>query len=301
MTLQRQDIPEGFTPNIPAPKKPTRKPGVAFPRGACDCHAHVFGVPDLRRMLSNPHFLPHPCPLPDYIAMLQSIGVERAVLVQPSVYGTDNSLLSDALRSKTFELRGVAVVRPDISMQELEAMHAIGFRGIRINTASATPGLRLEDAALLAKRIEPLGWHLQFFVNFEALPEAEQVLANLPVNVVIDHFGLVKPQWGPESEPWRALMRLMRKTHCWVKLMGPYFISDDFPEHRDVDALARALVETAPDRVLWGTDWPHPSARAKMPHDADLADILARWIPDAATRARVLVDNPARLYGFGAG
>lgn len=228
---------------------------------------------------------------------LRTIGCERAVLVQPSVYGTDNSMIADAIKSGTFPLRGVAVVSEDIADRALEDLHAAGFRGIRINTASGTPGLKLEHAPRLAARIKPLGWHLQFYMNFH--PEFEAQLAKLPVNIVIDHFGRIPAAGGVGAPRFQALLRLLRRGHCWAKLMGPYFVSDTNPRYPDLVPFAQAMVKAAPERVVWGTDWPHPSAREKMPNDGDLADMLAEWVPDEAQRKRILVDNPQRLYGFG--
>lgn len=287
-----------FVPDIPPPVAATRSPHVQLPAGACDCHAHVFGPPEWARLLPDTHFRPNECPLPDYLRMLGVLGVQRAVLVQPSVYGTDHSLITQALRSGSFDLRAVAVVDPDIGPAELQAMHALGFRGIRVNTASATPGLGLQHVAALIERIRPLGWHLQFFVDLQRQPELADWLGDLDIPIVIDHFGRVPASGGLDSPAARALLKLLAKPHCWAKLMGPYFASDQFPAHRDVDALAQAMVALAPDRLLWGTDWPHPSARHQMPNDGDLADMFARWVPDAHTRQQILVTNPARLYGF---
>ena len=192
----------------------------------------------------------------------------------------------------------MAVVAADVTDKELERLHAIGYRGIRINTASGTPGLKLADAPRLAARIKPLGWHLQFFANLREMPELEDVLAGLPVNVVLDHFARIRTSEGLEAPAFKALLRLVRHEHCWAKLMGPYFISDAFPRYPDIVPFARAMVQAAPDRVVWGTDWPHPAGKEKMPDDGDLADMLLEWVPDEAQRKKMLVDNPQRLYGF---
>lgn len=285
--------------NIPGPVRDTRQPNIRFPPKACDCHAHIFGPQSRFKVLPTTHFVPPDCLLPDYLRMLRTIGCERAVLVQPSVYGTDNTAIAEALASGAFELRGVAVVSEDVSDRELEHLHAAGFRGIRINTASGTPGLKLEHAARLADRIKPLGWHLQFFVNFREMPQIEEQLARLAVTIVIDHFGRISTSEGLEAAPFQALLRLLRREHCWAKLMGPYFVSDAVPRYADLVPFAQAMVRTAPDRVVWGSDWPHPSARAKMPNDGELADLLLDWVPDEAQRNRMLVDNPQRLYAFG--
>jgi predicted TIM-barrel fold metal-dependent hydrolase len=188
-------------------------------------------------------------------------------------------------------------VSENVTDRELEDLHAAGFRGIRINVASGTPGLKLEHAPRLAQRIKPLGWHLQFYMNFH--PEHEAQLGALPVDIVIDHFGRIPAAEGVDSPRFQALLRLLRREHCWAKLMGPYFVSSAFPSYPDLLPLARAMVKIAPERVVWGTDWPHPSARDKMPNDGDLADLLAEWVPDEAQRKRILVGNPQRLYGFG--
>lgn len=285
-------------PDIPPPASHPHPPATAFPAGACDSHAHVFGPQQRYGLLPKTHFVPHETPLPAYLRMLRTLGCERGVLVQPSVYGTDNTLLSEALASRTFDLRGVAVVAADVTDHELEAMHALGYRGVRINTASATPGLRLDDAARLAERIRPLGWHLQFYVDLRMMPAMEAALASLQIDIVIDHFARIQVAEGTDAPPFKALLRLVARDNVWAKLMGPYFISDAVPHYPDVMPFARKLIEAAPDRVVWGSDWPHPSAREKMPDDGDLADMLGQWAPDATDRRRILVDNPTRLYGF---
>jgi 2-pyrone-4,6-dicarboxylate lactonase len=285
-------------PDIPAPMRAPHPPKIPFPAGACDCHAHIFGPQAQYPLLPQTHFVPHENPLADYVRMLRTLGCERGVLVQPSVYGTDNSLIAEALQSRTFDLRAVAVVAEDISDRDLESLHAAGFRGIRINTASATPGLKLTHAPKLAARIKPLGWHLQFFVNLRDMPQMEEELARLQVNIVIDHFARIATADGLAAPPYQALLRLLRRDNVWAKLMGPYFISDAAPHYPDIVPFARGMIEAAPDRVVWGSDWPHPSARGKMPDDGDLADMLHEWAPGAAQRKKILVDNPRRLYGF---
>jgi 2-pyrone-4,6-dicarboxylate lactonase len=282
------------TPDIPRPAADTRAPRVRFPARATDCHAHIFGPGT--KLLPRTHFVPPDCPLEDYVRMLRVLGCERAVLVQASVYGTDNHMIADAMRSGEFDLRGVAVVSPEVTDRELQALHDAGFRGIRVNTASATPGLTLADAPRIAERIRPMGWHLQFFVNLRAAPQIVDELARLPIDIVIDHFGRIATADGLGAPPFKALLDLLRRDNCWAKLMGPYFVSEQFPRYPDIAPFARAMIAAAPDRVLWGTDWPHPSARAKLPNDGDLADLLAEWAPEEPQRRKILVDNPQRLY-----
>lgn len=286
------------SPNIPEPIADTRTPKFRFPGKATDCHAHVFGPQARFPLLLETHFVPHECPLPAYVQMLRAIGCERAVLVQPSVYGTDNSAIEEALQSGEFELRGVAVVSELITDKEIERLHTLGFRGIRINTASGTPGLRLEHARHLADRIKELGWHLQFYANFRVSPQLEEELAMLPITIVIDHFGRIQTSEGLQAPAFQAVLRLLKRDNCYAKLIGPYFISGSSPKYPDIAPFARAMVETAPDRVVWGTDWPHASAREKMPNDGDLADLLLDWAPDEDQRYKILVENPERLYGF---
>ena len=284
-------------PTIPGADPQTRKPGIELPPRSCDCHAHVFGPQNRYPYVQNAGYIP-PDALPgDYVRMLQTIGCERGVLVQPSVYGTDNTAMIDALRSGVFSFRGVAVIDEDIGDGELEAMHKAGVRGVRINLASATPGLTLDQAPRLAARLKALGWHLQFYMNLKKTPDVEERLSKLAIDIVIDHFGHIGAADGLQAPAFQALLRLAGSERCWFKLIGPYRISKQPPLFADVIPFAQALLAAAPERCVWGTDWPHPNA-AFMPNDGDLADMLSEWIPDEALRKRVLVENPTRLYGF---
>jgi 2-pyrone-4,6-dicarboxylate lactonase len=291
-------MPELRPPTIPGPHPNTRKPKLQLPRGACDCHAHVFGPQSRYPFLPHAGYIAPDASSGDFVRMLKTIGCERAVLVQPSVYGTDNSAMLDALRSGVFPFRGIAVIDEHVTDCELASMHEAGVRGVRINLAASTPGLTLDQAPRLAERLKELGWHLQFFIDFKKYPDIEERLAKLPIDIVIDHFGRVNARDGVDAPPFRALLRLLKRENCWAKLMGVYFVSERAPGFPDVTALARAVVSTAPDRTVWATDWPHPMGLHQMPNDGDLADMLAEWIPDAVQREKVLVANPARLYGF---
>jgi 2-pyrone-4,6-dicarboxylate lactonase len=285
------------TPTIPGPDPDPRPPRMPFPSGACDCHSHVFGPQKAFPYLPNTAYIPPDASPQDYIRMLTALGCERAVIVQPSIYGTDNRCMVAALTSGLFDFRGVAVVDGTISDGELSTLHRAGVRGVRINLASKTPGLPLDQAPELAARIKPLGWHLQFFLRVGQVPLLEEVIARIPVPCVIDHFGHAPASGGLGSPEFGVLLRLARLEHVWFKLIGPYRISTQWPLYPDVAPLARALVDAAPDRCVWGTDWPHPNT-ASMPNDGDLADALAEWLTDAGARRTVLVDNPGRLYGF---
>ncbi|MCW5575186.1 MAG: amidohydrolase family protein [Burkholderiales bacterium] len=285
-------------PSIPGFIPATAKPRTHFPAGACDCHAHVFGPQTRFPYLADAAYIPPDAVTADYLGMLKNNGCDRGVLVQPSIYGTDNRCMIDALRSEPQALRGIAVVEAGITDHELEDLHAAGVRGVRINLASETEGLTLADGERLAPRLKELGWHLQFYLDLPKMPEAEARLAKLPITIVIDHFARCPAAEGADAPAFRALQRLVGRDNCWAKIMGPYFISKNAPLYPEVTPLARALVAAAPDRIVWGSDWPHPGARALMPEDHVLADLLAQWVPDEAQRHRVLVDNPARLYGF---
>ena len=284
-------------PLLPGPDPHLRGPSRAFPHGACDCHAHVFGPEAAFPYVANAAYRFPAVGLDDYKAMLAALGCTRGVLVQPSVYGTDNRFMVEVLRRAPTMLRGVAVVAPDVSDAEIEALHEAGVRGVRVNLASQTAGLTLDDAPRLAARIKGLGWHLQFFPNLAKMPDLAERLAALPVPCVIDHFGLAMAADGTQGSAFQSLLRLAALEHVWFKLVGPYRLSTRVPDFPDVAPLARRLIAAAPTRCVWATDWPHPNA-VPMPNDGDLAEALFVWAPDEQVRTRILVENPARLYGF---
>jgi predicted TIM-barrel fold metal-dependent hydrolase len=208
-----------------------------------------------------------------------------------------------AMRETGDRFRGVAVLGDDVSEREIAAMHAAGVRGARLNIVDVKTGkgeLPLAHIERLADRIKPFGWHIEFLMHVDEFPELDRMLARLPVDCVFGHLGYVRADKGVQSAGFQALLRLMRAGHAWVKLTGPYRISTGPLPHADTQPFADALVTAAPDRLVWGSDWPHVKTEwtIPLPNDGDLADLLARWVPDADTRRRVLVDNPARLYGF---
>lgn len=279
-----------------------RPPKLAFPPLACDCHAHVLGPAARHPYSPGRVYTPPDCLLPDYRAMLRTLGVSRAVLVQPSVYGTDNTVMLEALREAGPGFRGVAVVDGSVGDRELESLHANGVRGARVNVVDVSGGcgeLPLGRLRELGRRISGAGWHLELLVHVDRYPAIDRDLADLPVDVVFGHLGYLAAARGTGDPGFRALLRLLASGRAWVKLTGPYRISAGPMPHADVDALAHALLEAAAGQVVWGTDWPHVMVKGEMPNDGDLADLLAAWIPDEGLRRRVLVDNPARLYGFG--
>ena len=284
-------------PHDPAP----RAPAIATPPLACDCHAHVCGPAARYPYSRNRIYTPPDALLADYRHMLDTLGVERAVLVQPSLYGTDNRAMLDALDVDPARLRGVAVVDFDVDAKSIEALHARGVRGVRCNIVDLKDGqgvLPVAALTTLAKRVAPFGWHLEFLMHVDEFPELDRVFAGFPVDIVIDHFGYMDTAKGVEHPGFQALLRLMKAGRCWVKFTGAYRISREAMPYRDVVPYARALVAAAPERVVWGTDWPHPKHEKAMPNDGEMCDRLLDWIPDERERRLVLVENPARLYGF---
>lgn len=269
----------------------------SLPAGACDCHAHVFGPRERYPLQAAPDYLPTFAPWPDYLATLRRMGCQRAVLVQPSPYGTDHAAMLDAMASGDFTLRGIALIDDTISDAQLEVLHVAGVRGFRAHLMPDTPLERIAQFRRSAERVKGLGWHLEVYCTRGWRADTCGLLDAMPLPVVIDHFGLVEAARGTESEDFRALLRLADREHYWFKLSAPYRSSQRNPDYLDVLPLAQALLAAAPERCVWGSDWPHPNAE-RVPAAEALVGLLHAWIPDAALRARVLVDNPARLYDF---
>ncbi|MEO7727458.1 MAG: amidohydrolase family protein [Burkholderiales bacterium] len=279
-----------------------RPPGFKLPPGAIDSHAHVCGPASRYPYFKDRIYTPPDALLTDYQHMLTTLGVERAVLVQPSVYGTDNSAMLDALKSAPAMLRGVAVVADDISETELKSLHTAGVRGVRVNIVDVKDRkagtLPLEALKRLAAKVKPFGWHMEFLMHVDEFPDLDRMLEDFPVDTVYGHFGYMKTDHGTGNPGFQALLRMMQAGRAWVKLTAPYRISAQPLPHADTNAYAHSLLRAAPSQVVWGSDWPHVLVKTAMPNDGDLANMLATSIPDAALRKQVLVDNPARLYGF---
>jgi predicted TIM-barrel fold metal-dependent hydrolase len=231
--------------------------------------------------------------------MLAALGIAHAVIVQPSVYGTDNRCTLDSVSAAGGWWRGVAVVNPNVSEEELKRLHAAGFRGVRVNVLFRG-GLTLDALEQLAHKIAPLGWHLQLLLDGRDLVDLAPRLRRLPVEIVVDHMGHMPPSAGIEHPGFQVLLQLVREGRCWAKLSGAYRISAETYPYHDVVPFARALIEADASRMVWGSDWPHPSVTGSIPKDAELLDLLAVWAPDAEIRRRILTENPAQLYGFSA-
>lgn len=277
----------------------TSAPRAAMPAGACDCHIHVYNQ---RFPVANgARLTPPDASVADYRQLQQRIGTQRAVLVTPSTYGNDNRTMLDALAVLGDEGRGVAVIDGSESDEELERLKNLGVRGIRLNLSLGVTGT-VDHIGPLAHRIAEWGWHLQLLMPPEQLAELGSVLRHLPVQIVFDHFARIAPAQAGRHAAHQLVLELLAEGRAWVKLSGGYLVSpQQSSDDPGLDALARSYLDTAPDRVLWGSDWPHATASAglqPMPDDARQLDRLVDWTGDASLLRRVLVDNPVALYGF---
>ena len=261
---------------------------------ACDCHVHVFG-PFARYPLDPARkYTPAESTLEDYQRVAATLGTGRAVLVQPSVYGTDNACQRDAMRALGERARGVAVIDDSVSDAQLRDLERDGFRGARLNVMRAGEFGSLER---IAARVQALDWHIQLHLPGMLLPEIADRLLKLPTEFVIDHFGRLDARQGVEQAGFQALLRLFDSGRCWVKLSAPYRNDHAGAPYRKIAPFAHALVKRNPERLVWGTDWPHPDM-AVPPEATQLLDVMLDWVPDEKMRNRILVDNPAKLYRF---
>ncbi|HKW82036.1 MAG TPA: amidohydrolase family protein [Casimicrobiaceae bacterium] len=270
-------------------------PRLEAPAGACDCHMHVYD----RRYPPAPTslFPPPDAPASAYRAVQRALGLSRAVVVQPNAYAFDNACSEEAIAALGAGTRGIATVRPDVAGAEIERLTRAGFRGARCYMLKGGL-LSWDDVEAIASRVAPFGWHVQIQLDGRELPLYVKRIAALATEAVIDHNGkFLEPV--PTTHPaFRALVGLLDLGRCWVKLSAPYETSKSGPpRYDDVSAIARALVEAHPERCLWATNWPHPNIRPS-PSTAAMFDLMLDWVPDEATRRRILVDNAARLYGF---
>jgi 2-pyrone-4,6-dicarboxylate lactonase len=289
----------------PAPDRAPRPPRLPFPEGACDTHAHICGPAAQFPYADERIYTPPDSTLQDYLSLLATLGIQRAVLIQPSVYATDNRALIDALSQQQRRgLRGVAVVDSEMAEDQVRVLASMGVRGIRLNVvdhAGERNVVPLDSIRRLARIIAPLGWHIEFLINLDEAVNFAELVRDLPVDVVIGHLGYPRMGAGPwlTSAGFGSFLRLFESGRCWVKFTGPYRISaaSDLP-YGDVTPLAQCLAQSNPERILWGTDWPHVMNKKPMPNDGDLSDLITQWLPDAALRERVLVTNAAALYGF---
>lgn len=277
----------------PNPSGPSR---YAVPAGAVDTHAHVIGLPPDYPLVEDRSYTPPAAPAERYLAMLDATGMRNGVLVQVSVHGTDNRLMVDTLRANRERLRGVAVIPLGLPDRELAALKEAGVVALRLNVLFGG-GVGFEELESYGALAREMGWHLQFLVDARQLPPMAQRLARLPVPFVVDHMGHMPTSAGLDDPGFRTLVDLVRDG-AWVKLSGAFRTSVAGAPFADTIPFARALNDAAPERCLWGSDWPHVAAWDGPPPVGDLLDLVAAWIPDEARRRLYFVDNPRRLYGF---
>jgi 2-pyrone-4,6-dicarboxylate lactonase len=289
------------------PDPNTRKPCFTPPPNSCDTHFHIFGPPELFPFLSSHEYTPPAAPLEHYLKMAAVIGMERAVAVQPSVHGLDNSATLDAIAKSGGRFRGVARIDDKTPKAELQKLHDGGIRGVRFNLLDRPQGnVKLDVLDRCVEHIVEFGWSVDLHIDTKNLLEQERCIPALPIPVVIDHIARVKPMEGLNQPAFQLLLDLMKSKKVWVKVSGADKICNTKVHSYfglpfvEVIPFARAVIAAAPDRVIWGTDWPHSNnfAPGHTPNDGDLVDLLAEFAPDETTRRKILVDNPAALYGF---
>jgi predicted TIM-barrel fold metal-dependent hydrolase len=282
------------------PRWPPKAPRTAVPAGAWDCHFHVFTGADggIDHGLLSParNYDPPPVGRAEIERLHDRLGFARGVIVQGSVYGTDNGAMLAALRAANGRYRGIAVIDAATPERTLDDLADAGVRGVRVNVLYGG-GVGFAVGRAIEARVRARGWHIQLLIDI-AKPEVDwDWLDAASVPLVFDHFGHFDARLGPQSPGFRKMLALVRDGRAWVKITGPTRISAlPAPEHADVRPLTEALVAAAPDRLVWGSDWPHVALWGRMPDDGDLVDDLARWGLDEAMRRKVLVENPARLY-----
>ncbi|MFD1794972.1 amidohydrolase family protein [Paracoccus aurantiacus] len=282
--------------NLPFHPNPSA-PDITLPKGACDAHCHVFGPAARFPFAPGRTYTPVDGPWETLEKLHELLGLDRTVLVQASCHGTDNSAMLDAIEKSNGTCRGVAMVGRDVTDAELRRLDAAGVRGIRFNFVTHLgKDADIETVQALAERIAPLGWHAVVHFEADRLETLAPMLKALPVTMVIDHMGRVDMGKGMDQPAWRMLLELMDDERFWVKVSGAERLTREGPPYRDAVPFARDLVTRFPDRVLWGTDWPHPNIRKDMPDDGALVNLLARIAPSAEHLHKLLVDNPTRLY-----
>jgi len=287
------------------PLKPCRapdpnpvRPAVILPPGACDAHCHVFGPAARFPYSADRSYTPPDAPVAHLRKLHGRLGVTRAVIVHASCHGTDMAVTLDAIASNHGTYRGVACVDDAVTDRELQTLHEGGIRGIRFNFVKHLGGVPdLGVFHRLVARIKPLGWHVVLHFDAEDILSQQDLLRRIDVPFIIDHMGRVKAADGLEQRPFRLLLDLyQRNPLAWIKVCGPERVSAGTRPFRDAIPFARALIDLDPQRILWGTDWPHPNITKDMPNDGELVDLFADICPDPKLRQRILVDNPTRMY-----
>jgi len=289
------------------PDPNTRKPSYSPPANSCDTHFHIFGPPEEFPFAPTRQYTPPAAPLEHYLNMMAVIGIDRGVVVQPSVHGLDNSVTLDAIKKSGGRFRGVARIDDRTRGSTFKILHEGGIRGVRFNLLDRPRGnVALDVFDRAVEQIAEFGWSVDLHIDPKNLLEQERRIRALPTPVVIDHLARVDPADGLGQPAFQLLLDLLKNDRCWVKVSGAdklcksgVYFYQGLP-YIDVVPFARAAIAAAPDRVIWGTDWPHSNnfAPGKTPNDGDLTDLLLQFAPDEKIRKKILVDNPAALYGF---
>ncbi len=285
-------------PRWPAPDPATRRPRFRTPAGACDTHVHVFGPQSQFPFSDERSYTPPDATAEDLDRLHAVLGIDRVVIVHGGAHGTDNRVTLAALDRRPTTARGVAVIRAGLPRAELEDMHRRGMRGCRMSTV-VKGGAGFDQLERLAAETAELGWHL--VLHFHRAGELVDVAPDLVRTgrpFVLDHMARITAQEGVDSPAFQTLLRLLDTDRCWVKLASLYRLSAEPYPHRDLLPMIGQVVRRRPDRLLWGSNWPHPICPVPMPNDGDLVDLIPLWVPDEQARRQMLVNNPATLYGF---
>jgi D-galactarolactone isomerase len=279
----------------------TQRPKFKVPSNACDCHHHIYDPARFAYVPEDKRNQP-PGTVDHYRLLQKRLGTTRSVIVQPSAYGLDNSCTLDALQKMGSNTRAVTVIEPTVTDTELKRMQSLGVCGIRINLASAVKVVPVDKIEPLSKRVNELGWHMAFWIEADDIIEIGDLLMRLPTPLVFDHMAHLPQPAGTDHPAYRVVCKLIDKGKTWVKVSGAYLDTKlGPPAYADTSKLAQAFVRYAPERMVWGSDWPHPvmwGLKKPWPDDALLLDLLSEWVPNETVRNSILVENPAKLYGF---
>ena len=292
--------------------QPSTAVNFEIPAGACDCHTHIFGDPKKFRLFSGRTYTPEMATPEEMSALHRALHIERVVIVTPSVYGTDNSATLYGMKARSGAARGIAVIDEKTPDRDLDAMNRAGFRGIRINlgTAGADATLARRRFQASVDRVKKLNWHIQIYAAPAVISRLKDLVLTSPVPVVFDHFGGTQAAGGLQQPGFVDLIEMVKSGKAYVKISGAYHLSTQAPDYPDAAPFARALIAANPDRILRGTDWPHPNSTTPEGHspqevtalfqidDGMLLNQLAVWAPEPGMRNKILVENPAKLYGF---
>jgi predicted TIM-barrel fold metal-dependent hydrolase len=295
-------------PGFAKASQPATAVNFDIPPHACDSHTHIYGDPKRFPLWSGRPYTPEPAVPEEMAALHRALHVERVVIVTPSAYGTDNAATLDGMKARGGNARGIAVIDEKTPESDLDAMGRAGFRGARIISGTngpTDPAAARQRFQWAADRLKRRNWHIQMYTSLRVISAIKDLVQASPVPVVFDHFGGAQAALGLQQPGFADLLELVRTSKAYVKISGAYRLSTQAPDYPDAVPFAKALIAANVDRIVWGTDWPHPNGTAPAGQppvfqidDGRLLNQLAVWAPDAATRKKILVDNPARLYGF---